>query len=59
MERKDIYENLCSYDKRSPDYDPEDDPKPKSKTGCYCDNCFYGRTSLALEILRLLGGSKC
>ena len=24
-----------------------------SKHDCYCDNCFYGRTKLALYILKL------
>lgn len=56
MERKDIYENLCSYDKRSPYYDPENN---KAKKCCWCDNCFYGRTVLALEILRLMNEPDC
>ena len=52
MDKKEVYSNLCIYDKRNPffiDVDITDRSKP-----CYCDNCFYGRTDLAIEILRLL-----
>jgi hypothetical protein len=52
-----VYAALCVYDKRSPCWvdllmcDPETNQKPRDK--CFCDNCFYGRDRLALEILRL------
>lgn len=53
-----IHENLCIYDPRNPlyanlygDHDPADIPAPRND--CACDNCFYGRDRLALEILRL------
>lgn len=50
MDIKEIYSNLCYYDKRNPYY-TEDSESYYSK--CVCDNCFYGRTSLAEEILKL------
>ena len=51
MTLEEIKSRLCFYDPRNPDalfdpYDPE--PQPKD---CSCDNCFYGRTKLAEEIL--------
>lgn len=45
-----VYENLCLYDERNPDYVISNGYKQKK---CYCDNCFYGRNELALEIIRL------
>ena len=50
MEKEEILTNLCSYDKRNPDYniDLEDD----RDGACYCDNCFYGRHQLANELLK-------
>ena len=57
-----VYTKLCSYDRRNPDgvmdYGDEqlleDIPDTKSLvTPCYCDNCFYGRTKLALYIINL------
>ena len=50
--------NLCYYDKRNPDCsvddeDIEDHKKSllkKNKT-CSCDNCFYGRTELAEQLI--------
>lgn len=50
MQLKKIYQNLCYYDKRNPNNDLENG---NEKENCYCDNCFYGRNILALEILRL------
>ena len=52
MEEKEIFEYLCRRDERSPLYqgderDTFDDEK------CSCDNCFYGKHKLALEILSL------
>ena len=57
MEMNEILRNLCSYDKRHPLYkdlyldDWVDIREPRNN--CFCDNCFYGRDKLALEILRL------
>lgn len=50
-----IYEDLCYYDKRNPEYVGEDEPERKSKK-CFCDNCFYGRDRLANEIISLQKG---
>lgn len=53
-----VYEYLCNKDPRSDmwetlyGYDPPDE-WPKPRTYCSCDNCFYGRDRLALEILEL------
>ena len=59
MTIEEVYEELCSYDTRNPFYgyitSEDDDPRPP-RTNCFCDNCFYGRDKLALEILRLKGG---
>lgn len=52
METKGLYEKLCICDKRHPYHDTEyADEIPRQ--GCACDNCFYGRDKLALEIIRL------
>ena len=53
-----IVECLCSYDERNPYpyYDKEYAKTPR--TDCYCDNCFYRRDKLALELLRLSEGCK-
>lgn len=56
MELNKILENLCYYDKRNPDctMDEEDIAERKQrKPKCSCDNCYYGRTELAEEILKL------
>ena len=54
MTEQEIFENLCTYDERNPLYDWPGIPRE----GCYCDNCFYGRDKLAVEILRLREGDK-
>ncbi len=58
MELEKVYEQLCVHDSRYPDfisihrnYEPNEIPAPRQN--CFCDNCFYGRDTLALEILRL------
>jgi len=49
-----VLENLCYYDKRNPDGDFVNTGENNKKLDpCYCDNCFYGRTELAEEIIRL------
>ena len=55
MTSEDVYNNLCYYDPRNPDYDAfySEDIEPR-QDDCYCDNCFYGRDVLAMEILKLL-----
>ena len=64
MTYKEVTENLCYYDKRNPDAqdaesiaDHNESLKRESKkrgypVNCSCDNCFYGRTKLANEILK-------
>ena len=50
------YESLCYFDKRNPNGDPlpdDDDPREPRELGCACDNCFYGRDAMALEIIQL------
>ncbi len=55
---REIHENLCYYDKRNPLYDADDAKEhhnnPKWADKCYCENCFYGRHKLALEILKYM-----
>ena len=51
MKHQEIYKNLCTYDKRNPYFCEEFSPSPNKQ--CFCDNCFYGRTELALYILEL------
>jgi hypothetical protein len=56
MEYSEILESLCYYDKRNPDCTLDDDEiidRKKRKPNCSCDNCFYGRTKLAEELLKL------
>ena len=55
MDIKKVYENLCWYDPRNPDYVKPDDNDIVSapRKNCSCDNCFYGRDKLAMEILDL------
>ena len=49
MKIENVLENLCMYDDRNPNSNGEDNDGP-----CFCDNCFYGRTELAEEILYLI-----
>jgi len=57
-----VLSNLCDYDERNPEgvaseYTKEElEKKWKDikETGCYCDNCFYGRSKLAEMILSLI-----
>ena len=55
MDIKEVLENLCIYDSRSPYYFKEDNPEEISspRDGCACENCFYGRDRFALEVIRL------
>lgn len=54
-----VLRSLCIADRRNPDWfihygfdEIEDVPDPGKN--CSCDNCFYGRDRLAMEILRLM-----
>jgi hypothetical protein len=51
MDKKEILENLCYYDKRNPNAYGIEERKPKK---CFCDNCCYGRTKLANELLKYI-----
>lgn len=47
------YENLCYNDPRNPMFSDLGDDAPEPRKGCFCDNCFYGRDAMALEIIAL------
>lgn len=56
-----VLSSLCYYDKRNPDCVFDDDEIAeykalliKNKIQCGCDNCFYGRTELANELLKYI-----
>lgn len=60
MTEEKIKENLCYYDLRNPDGvkdDLDEDEIKELKYGnfrkpdCLCDNCFYGRSEMAEELL--------
>jgi hypothetical protein len=63
MTINEIKSKLCYYDRRNPDfmiteefgYDKEDIDTTGDfpRKDCACDNCFYGRTKLAEELLLL------
>lgn len=56
MDENETLSYICYYDKRNPEYcheEYDDDNIEQKKDRCFCDNCFYGRHKLALEILRL------
>jgi len=58
---EEIKSNLCYYDRRNPEfsiieeygYNKEeiDATGDFPRKDCYCDNCFYGRSKLAEELL--------
>ena len=58
MDILEIYENLCSKDKRNPLYvelfDEDDEDIPQPRIDCSCDNCFYGKDKLAIELLKYI-----
>lgn len=57
MKKSDILTRLCYYDERNPDGTKDIEEiqfaKKEIKRGaqCGCDNCFYGRTAMAEDIL--------
>lgn len=53
IELKDILSSLCYYDERNTESSADDEERANKKAICSCDNCFYGRSSLAEELLRL------
>jgi hypothetical protein len=56
MPLDEVFANLCTKDARNPVYYDiygDDEDKPIPRDSCSCDNCFYGRDKLAMEIIRL------
>jgi hypothetical protein len=56
MKESEVFGRLCIRDKRNPMHldiygDCEADEIPPVREDCFCDNCFYGRDRLALEII--------
>lgn len=59
MNLEEIKTNLCYYDIRNPDNELDvlemtEVEIKKKMADCYCDNCFYGRTKLANELLKYI-----
>ena len=53
MSTEEILNNLCYYNKRNPNGFSDDDDVQTNRDNCSCDNCFYGRNKLALEIIKI------
>jgi len=55
MTDEEIRTRLCIYDPRNPSsadlYAEEGDEVQPPRINCSCDNCFYGRDELAVELL--------
>lgn len=67
MNYQKILESLCTYDLRNPEgiisfyldqEDLDDEIKYPDRVDCACDNCFYGRTQLAIELLKYVKNDK-
>ena len=67
MIRDDVVKYLCNKDSDHPDYFDqygyliEEDIKdgfepeiPPPRVDCFCDNCFYSRDELAVELLKYM-----
>lgn len=56
MKKEEILSNLCYYNSRNPDFikNVNEGEPIEDNEGCFCDNCFYGRTKMAEYILKLL-----
>ena len=55
MEKDSIYVCLCAYDLRNPNNVVDQELGITKPDNCSCDNCFYGRTELAEEIIERYG----
>lgn len=54
--REELLEMLCIYDERNPDNVLDEDCDPhRDPRDCFCDNCFYGRSHLANQLLSQIG----
>jgi hypothetical protein len=71
MLTEEILKSLCNYDTKNPDCSLDDEDiedhkrnllKVSKKLGynksCSCDNCFYNRTILAEELLKMIATTK-
>lgn len=54
MTKEEVLESLCYYDKRNPDCTVDEEEIEIRQKNCSCDNCFYGRTRLAEELLKYI-----
>ena len=60
MTEDEILTNLCTRDPRNPNHkdiyayleDDKDEIPPVPRVGCYCDSCFKGCDSFAVELLK-------
>lgn len=55
VSEREIKSELCYYAPENPNnnlgaYEDEDYPQPRNE--CSCDNCFYGRDKLAMQLLQ-------
>jgi len=48
-----IYDKLCVYDRRRDDNLCGETGIDATPNDCHCDNCFYGRTELAEQVINL------
>lgn len=58
MKLEEVKMKLCYYDDRNPNNVLDDVDDRKYKKDCACDNCFYGRTELAEQIIKLVAHSQ-
>ena len=61
MKDSEIFDNLCVYDPLNPYYQEmmdigmyDEGETPEPRDNCFCDNCFYGRDKLAVELLKYI-----
>ena len=55
MTLNEIKSSLCYWDSRNPEgVGVEDEGEREEVIECHCDNCFYGRTQLAEELIKLI-----
>ena len=55
MLKDEIFRYLCTKDQRNPLFQDVygcDDDIPEARKDCACDNCFYGRDTIAIELLK-------
>ena len=61
MTSEEIRTRLCIYDPRNPSsadlYAEEGDEVQQPRNNCFCDNCFYGRDELAVDLLAAIAAA--